>query len=97
MRHLSAALVAVALSGCAAIEPNALHVGMQHLSSATQHFGKHPTNVGNDCAAVSALWYPTPHTYIELQECYIVDGAPFTGGHGHEMFNARAGLSINLK
>ena len=93
-----AALVAATLVGCATIKPDHLRLGVEHLSSATQHFSKTPTDFGFNAATISAEWTPTKHTYVEVQESYIVGGsALFSGGNGHEFFEARAGVQLNLK
>lgn len=95
---IAAAIVLAALSGCAAIEPNHLRLGAQHLSSATQHFGSNKTQFGFNSILVGAEWEPTKHTYIEVQESWILgDGILFAGGEGHEFFEARAGVQLNLK
>lgn len=90
-----ATITAFALVGCAAIEPNTVHLGAEHLSSITQHFGPDPSNYGVKLATLSAQWQPSPHTYIEVQDGYIVAGSTFA--HGREIFEARAGLSIPVK
>jgi hypothetical protein len=97
MKNLVCTSVALALVGCAAIEPNALHVGVQHLSSISQHFGPEPTNIGNEMATVSAMWHPSKFTYLEVQDGWIFRGADFGPKGGHEIFEARAGLSLELK
>jgi hypothetical protein len=97
MKNLVCTSVALALVGCAAVEPNALHLGAEHLSSISQHFGADPTNVGLEALTVSAIWHPSRLTYLEVQDGYIVGGSRFTGKGGREFFEARAGLSLELK
>lgn len=87
---------AILLSGCA-VMPDSLHVGAEHLSSISQHFGNDPTNVGLNAATFAAEWQPTRHTYIEIQDAYVLGGAKFAGKDGVEYFTARAGINIPLK
>lgn len=82
------------LSGCA-VAPNNVHVGAEHLSSISQHFGPDATNVAVEMATLSALWQPTRNTYLEIQDGYIVSGATFV--HKREIFEARAGLNFPVK
>lgn len=93
--RIFSSIAAIALTSCAAIEPNTVHLGAEHLSSISQHFGDNPTNVAVEMATLSAQWQPSAHTYIELQDGYIVSGATFVGKR--EIFEARAGLSIPVK
>lgn len=85
------------LTGCSTIEPNDLHLGVEHLSSITQHFGHGSTDNGLEAATFSAEWRPTRYTYIELQDGYIVAGSHFNGKGGREVFQARVGLTLPLK
>lgn len=85
------------IGGCAAVEPDKVRVGVEHLSSVTQHFGADRTNVGFQLATVDLEWRPSKHSYIELQEAYIV-GANASFGHSHhELFEGRAGLEFDIK
>lgn len=81
------------LCGCAAIEPNTINVGAEHLSSIEQHFGNDPTNVGVELATLNARW-EVHRAYIEVQDAYIINGARFSGKGGRELFEARAGVAI---
>lgn len=91
-------LVGLGLAGCETVKPNHIRVGVEHLSSVTQHFGSNPTDFGFNAGTISAEWEPTKHTYVEVQEAYIIgNNAKFSGGNGHEYFEARAGVQFNLK
>jgi hypothetical protein len=71
-------------------------MGVEHISSIEQHLVSDPTNVGVEVATVSAIWRPTRHTYIEVQDGYIFNGAYFAG-RDREIFEARAGVALELK
>lgn len=93
-------LAPLLMAGCStlkAVEPDTARVGVQHLSSISQHFGANRTDIGNNEVTVGAEWAPTKHTYIEVQDAYIVSGSRFGGGNGYEFFEARAGYQFNLK
>lgn len=93
MTKLLCIISLLCLTGCA-VEPSAIRVGAEHLSSISQHFGDNRMNLGINAATLSATWRYS-HAYLELQEAYILNDASFAGHK--EYFEAHGGYEFELK
>lgn len=94
MKTLAIPLLAVALSGCAAL-PSDLLLEQNHTSSATQHMRAQPTNVGYNASMMFLRWRPTKASYVDLGEgvSYSAEVVP----HHPETFQGRFGIDICLR
>lgn len=89
-------LIVILCTGCASVRPDNVQVGVEHLSSISQHFGADKTNIGLEMATVTAHWQPTKHTYLDVQDAYIFGSGTFAG-KDREVFEAKAGFIIPTK
>lgn len=94
MRTTILILAFILSTGCA-LEPKTIRIGAEHISSITQHFGSDRTNAAVEEATISAHWSPTTHTYLEIQDGYILNNITFAGHK--EVFEARAGYEFQLR
>jgi hypothetical protein len=86
------------LSGCAALEPDAVRAYAGHDSHALQHqpFTANPTNYGESDVNLELHWQKGP-AFVDLSEGYIFSGSALCDHQmcgGRETFKARVGLEL---
>ncbi len=65
-------MIAISLSGCAAMYPDTFGPEVMHISHASQHFGDHPTNYGYELAGGALKWH-RGNFNLSLGEYYNAD------------------------
>lgn len=94
----------LALSGCAAIEPNSIRVYGEHVSHATQHFESTPTDYGYNAINVE-IHYQHKGAFLDIAEGIVlnrkdtqVSWCEYGAMAGpRELFTARVGYEFQLK
>lgn len=89
-----AVLACLALTGCASVQPDTIRLGVEHLSSISQHLGKDPTNQGLEVVYVSANWEPARGVHLVVLDGGVVGGGTFTTRSKYELFEAKAEIDL---
>jgi hypothetical protein len=94
MRTLPLLLV-LSLTGCAAVEPDALRIEAGHQSTIGQHLTSKPTDYGMQTVALAAHWQRGRWT-AEVSEGYAVSGIDACAHlcPTRDVFNATLGYTL---
>ena len=91
------AVLVLVLSGCAAIEPDAVLMQAGHQSSIAQHLQAQDPHVGSETLGLAARWQ-RGRWVGEVSEAHVVTGMTLCPRDcPHDVFNATIGYEIPLK
>jgi hypothetical protein len=95
LRALGLTFLALLLTGCAALEPDAIRLEAGHQSTIGQHFTSQPSDYGMETLGVAARWQ-RGRWVAEISEAYAVSGIDACARlcPTRDVFNATVGYDL---